>query len=291
MDGKLPSSCRFKFQLIGSDLVSTTTEFQEMAKEAEETLSTAQQALKKIIIRSQELELSYTRREILHSLIDIIVQYIKAKAVWDGLPSHDNSTLTSKIAVRCLSTVGLCTHLEITKTMALNAISERVFFIEEKDVEIPEAHVPFAQDICKVSDAIIVGSILEFFNQQKINSRLERMEALIQEALIEKATTDTAMAMESENPTDSKTIQRLINNAISKKTKSLQDQIKVLKNKSRGAPVSAPSTKPNDAKADASDNASSDVPSTPPLPPTQPSTRKSKRQSKKKVAFSNAATK
>lgn len=295
---KVPSSCRFKFTLAGSDLISTTTEFKEMALEANEIVMKSQLALKDIVIKSQQLELSQTRLEILHSLVDTVVQYCKAKAVWDGFTTPtNNNPIIAKIAIKCLSTEALHSRLEISSDMILTDVRERVFTLtDETDLDIPETFQSLFQDVEKVFDNVIVGSISQFFIQQNINFRLERMEALIQEASLEKATAETAIAMESEDLPDPKTIQRLINDAVSKKTKSLNDQIKSLKNKSRGAPatVSAPSTNQNDpAQADARDNASSSAPtasnSTPPA--TNKPIRKQRRRSTKKVSFSNAATK
>jgi pyrroloquinoline quinone (PQQ) biosynthesis protein C len=62
----------------------------EFTLKADEIVQTAQDSLKQIIKMSQKLELRQTQQSILNNLVDTLVKYIKAKAVWNNLPLCDN---------------------------------------------------------------------------------------------------------------------------------------------------------------------------------------------------------
>lgn len=241
---KAPLSARFKFTLTGSDLISKTTAFKEISAEAEKIIQETQQSLKKIILKSQQLELQHTKLAILNNLIDAISNFTKAHCVWTDKSQNIEFSSTAFIVITILNNDMIKNMLSYDNNYIINTVTTRVGIASQPTTQLET----LSQDIGKTITTIVLDSIEAFTKQQAHNNKLERIEALILESQSELATASTAMNIENEEVIDPKSIQKLINDAVAKKTRSLSDQIKALKNKPRGASTSAPSTKQSHKK-------------------------------------------
>lgn len=235
---KTPLSARFKFDLTGSTLISKSTPFTELKMQAEEILTDARESLKQIIIQVQILERDATKLQLFKNLIALTRDYVKGYCLWtDNQQYKDNLPTIAYLVRHALVNDFLKSFLGKTENWIMNTIT----------TELGVAVVPnelittLAQDISKVIKTTILDGLQAFVLREKHNEKALQIIAITNANKKETATATTAMELES--PTQSEaSIQSIVNDAVAKKTRSLQDQIRALKNKTRGANAGASST-------------------------------------------------